>query len=112
MAVDDIISYGRDREPRWRRWRQLAVVAACITAALPAAFIWYLPGLRHPGRGNDYQLVPIAGGWAAQPSPAYTLGTVGCAPSSLPVYYIADGSQAASRIGTVDVTAPLKSGEY
>jgi hypothetical protein len=176
VAVNDIISYGRDREPRWRRWR-LAVVAACVTVALAAAFIWSLPGLRHhggqarpgalgpspaaqqdgsdavpdplptrpalmtgqplpraaslrlllggqrpawllvpsgrtepisglPGRGNGYQLFPIAGGWTAQQFPPGTAVCGNCAPPPLPVYYIAGGSPAASRIGTADVTAP------
>lgn len=180
VAVNDIISHGRDREPRWRRrrGRQLAVVAACITVALAAAFFWYLPGLRHhggqarpgvpgpspaaqqdgapaavpdplptrpalmtgqslprtaslrlllggqspawllvpsgriepirglPGQGNGYQLFPVAGGWTAQRFPASTADCENCAPSPSPVYYIADGSQVASRIGTADVTAP------
>jgi hypothetical protein len=176
VAVNDTISYGRDREPRWPRWRRLAVVAACITAGLVAAFIWYLPGVRHggqpragalgrsvvaqghgpavaapsqlatrpalmtgqplppaaglrlllggqrpawlivatgraepirglPGRGDSYQLVRIAGGWAALPFPP-VVGCTSCASSPLPVYYIADGSPAASRIGTAYNTAP------
>lgn len=180
MTVNDIISYGRSRDPRrprWGRWRRLAVVAACTTVALAAVFIWYLPGLRHhgrqaspgalgpslamqgdgsngvpdplptrpalmtghplppgaslrlllggqrpawllvpsggrepigglPGRGNGYQLFPIAGGWTAQQFSSGALGCGSCAPSPLPVYYIADGSPAASRIGTADITAP------
>ncbi|MGD0705964.1 MAG: hypothetical protein ABSA02_39545 [Trebonia sp.] len=148
--MNDIISYGRDREPRWRRWR-LAVVTACVTVALAAAFIWSLPGLRHhggparpgalgpspavhqdgsgavpdplptrpalmtgqplpraaslrlllggrrpawllvpsgraepisglPGRGNGYQLFPIAGGWTAQQFPPGTAVCGNCAP--------------------------------
>jgi len=50
VAVSDIISSGGDREPRWRRrWWQLAAVAVGIAVALAAAFVWYLPGLRHHG---------------------------------------------------------------
>lgn len=58
VAVSDIISYGRDREPRrprwprwlrWPRWGRLTAIAACVSAALAAAFIWYVPGVRHHG---------------------------------------------------------------
>jgi hypothetical protein len=59
-----------------------------------------------PARGNGYQLFAITGGWIAQPFPPGTLGCDNCAASPLPVYYIADGSQAARRIGTADITAP------
>jgi len=174
--VNDTISYGRDREPRWPRCRKLAVVGACVTAGLAAAFIWHLGAGRHggqprpgalgpgataqgdgsaaaapsplpttpplmtgqplppaaglrlllggqrpawlmvssgraepirglPGHGNSYQLVRIAGGWAAQPFPP-AARCARCAPSPLPVYYVADGSPAASRIGTAYDTAP------
>lgn len=49
VAVSDIISYGKDREPRWPRWGRLTVIAACAGAALAAALIWYVPGVRHHG---------------------------------------------------------------
>src|SRR6185437_16879163 len=52
VAVSDIISYGKDREPRWPRWPRwgrLTVIAACVSAALAAALIWYVPGARHHG---------------------------------------------------------------
>jgi hypothetical protein len=52
VAVSDIISYGRDREPRrprWPRWGRLTAIAACVSAALAAALIWYVPGVRHHG---------------------------------------------------------------
>ena len=177
--MSDILGYGRDREPRWRRhWWWLAVAAAGIAVAL-AASIWYLPGLRQhdaqprpgaagpsqaaqgepgsrtaapsplprkparmtgqplprdaslwlllggqrpawlsvatgrtepvrglPRWGNGYQLIRIAGGWAAQPFPAADVGCGNCAPGPLPVYYVADGSRVASRIGTAGFTAP------
>jgi hypothetical protein len=57
-----------------------------------------------PQRGNGYQLIRIAGGWAAQPFPAFACDN--CAPGPLPVYYVADGSRVASRIGAADLTAP------
>lgn len=180
VAVSDIISYGKDREPRWRwrRWWSLAVAAVCVTVALVAVFAWYPPGLRHhggqatagasrpsaaareadspdavpdplptgpalmtgqplprtaslrlmvggprpgwltvpsglsepvrglPTHGSGYQLFPIAGGWTAQQFAAPPAGCDNCAASPLPVYHIADGSPAASRIGTANVTAP------
>ena len=182
VAVSDIISYGRDREPRWRRW-QLAAAAVGIAVALAAAFLWYLPGLRQhgarsrpgavrsspaaqgrpgsaavapsplpakparmtgqplprdaslwlllaghspawlsvptgrtepirglPRSGNGYQLIRIAGGWTAQPFPAGDTSCDTCAPGPLPVYYVADGSPVASRIGAADFTAPAATG--
>jgi hypothetical protein len=65
--VDDVISSGPDREPRWPRWRpgrRLKVVAACVTLAVAAALIWYLPGLRHPG--GQARPGSLAGGLATQ----------------------------------------------
>jgi hypothetical protein len=44
VAVNDIVSFGGGRGPRWRR-RRLVVAGACVTAA----FTWYLPGMRHSG---------------------------------------------------------------
>jgi hypothetical protein len=58
-----------------------------------------------PRRGNGYQLIRIAGGWAAQPFPAGNASCASCA-SRLPVYYFADGSLAASRVGAADFIAP------
>ena len=180
-AVSDILSQGRDREPRGRRW-QLAAAAAGIAVALAAAFIWYLPSLRQqgaqtmpgaavpspaapgepgspaatpsplpttptlmtgqplprdaglwlllgghrpawlsvatgraepirglPGSDTGYQLIRVAGGWAAQPFPAGDIDCDSCATGPLPVYYVADGSRAASRIGAADFTAPAAS---
>jgi hypothetical protein len=59
-----------------------------------------------PGHDDGYQFFPVAGGWTAQPFPPAPAGCENCAPLPLPVYYIADGSPAASRIGTADLTAP------
>ena len=58
-----------------------------------------------PRSGNGYQFIRIAGGWAAQPFPV-DAGCDNCAPAPLPVYYVADGSRVASRIGAADFTAP------
>ena len=59
-----------------------------------------------PRRGSGYQLTRIAGGWAAQPFPGNNADCANCAPRPPPVYYVADGSRAASRIGAADFTAP------
>ena len=55
---------------------------------------------------GSYQLIAIAGGWAAQPFPAGDVGCDNCAPGPLPVYHVADGSRVASRIGAADYAAP------
>ena len=39
-----------------------------------------------PRRGNGFQFVRIAGGWAAQPFPVGNVGCAKCAPRPLPVY--------------------------
>jgi hypothetical protein len=168
--VSDIISYGRDREPRRPRWVRLTVIAACGSAALAAALVWYVPGLRHhsgqakpaalatglatqgdgsgaapgplptkpalmtgqplprtsslrlllggqapawllvpsgrtepitglPGHGS-YMFFAASGGWTAQPPLLAPLGCETCASGPQPVYYIADGSPVARRVGT------------
>lgn len=76
VAVSDILSHGRDREPRWRprRW-QLAAAAAGVAVALIAASIWYLPGLRQHGaraRPNAVGSSAAALGAAGSPSPLPT----------------------------------------
>jgi hypothetical protein len=58
-----------------------------------------------PGSDAGYQFIRIAGGWAVQPFPPDAVCD-NCAPGPLPVYYLADGSTAARRIGTADVIAP------
>ena len=59
-----------------------------------------------PWSGNGYQLIRIAGGWAAQPFLVGNVGCDNCGPGPLPVYYVADGSRVARRIGAADFTAP------
>ena len=176
--MSDILSLGRDREPRWRpRW-WLVVAAVGIAVALAAAFLWHRPGPRQHGAQSrpsavgsspavlgepgspaatpsplpsqparmtgqplprdaslslllggqepawlsvatgrtvpirglppvaSYQLIAIAGGWAAQPFPSGDAGCDTCAHGPLPVYYVADGAPAASRIGAADYAAP------
>jgi hypothetical protein len=60
-----------------------------------------------PRRDNGYQLIRVTGGWAALPFPGNGARCGGnCAPRPLPVYYIADGSREASRLGAADFVAP------
>ncbi|HUN37163.1 MAG TPA: hypothetical protein VMU95_34625 [Trebonia sp.] len=59
-----------------------------------------------PERARSYQVLPTGGGWTAQPFPPGNASCGSCAPPPAPVYYIADGARAASRIGTAAVTAP------
>ena len=59
-----------------------------------------------PRRGNGYQLIRVAGGWAAQPFPSTGSTCANCAPRPSPVYYVADGSRVASRLGAADFVAP------
>lgn len=51
--MSDILSFGRDREPRRRRprwwWWWLAAAATGLAVALAAVFGWYLPGQRQHG---------------------------------------------------------------
>ena len=176
--MSDILGQGKDRDPRGRRWRLIAVAvgiaavavvlivlhlpdqrpvtarpAKTATAANPApsgspgsvpaasgmppdrparmvgrplprgTTLWLPLGGHRPAwlsvvtgrtepirglprRGNGYQLIRVAGGWAALPFPAGNASCANCAPRPLPVYYVADGSRAASRLGAADLTAP------
>jgi hypothetical protein len=58
-----------------------------------------------PYSSSGYQFTRIAGGWAAQPFPVDP-GCDNCATGPLPVYYLADGSRIASRVGVADFAAP------
>jgi len=75
------------------------------------AWLWVTTGRTEPIRGlprrdNGYQLIRVAGGWVALPFPGNGVSCDNCAPRPMPVYYIADGSRQASRLGTADFAAP------
>jgi hypothetical protein len=75
------------------------------------AWLWVTTGRAEPirglpKRGNGYQLIRVAGGWAALPFPGNGVSCANCAPRPMPVYYIADGSREASRLGAADFVAP------
>jgi hypothetical protein len=59
-----------------------------------------------PRRDNGYQLIRVADGWAALPWPSYDTSCPNCAPRPMPVYYVADGSREARRLGAADFVAP------
>jgi len=76
------------------------------------AWLWVATGRTEPIRGlprrdNGYQLIRVAGGWAALPFPGNGVWCGdNCAPPPVPVYYIADRSRVATRLGTADFAAP------
>jgi hypothetical protein len=75
------------------------------------AWLWVTTGRTEPIRGlprrdNGYQLIRIAGGWAALPFPGNGVSCGNCAPRPMPVYYIADRSREAGRLGAADFVAP------
>jgi len=74
------------------------------------AWLWAATGKTEPirglpRRGNGYQLIRVASGWAALPFPG-NASCDNCAPRPMPAYYIADGSRDASRLGAADFVAP------
>jgi hypothetical protein len=75
------------------------------------AWLWVATGRTEPIRGlpqraNGYQLIRVSGGWAALPFPGNDIPCANCAPRPMPVYYVADGSRKASRLGAADFVAP------
>ena len=76
------------------------------------AWLWVPTGRAEPIRGlprpgNGYQLIRVAGGWAALPFPGNGVWCGdNCAPPPVPVYYIADRSRVAIRLGAADFVAP------
>ena len=59
-----------------------------------------------PADSAGYQFTRVAGGWAVQASPAGTTSWSGCGEPSLPVWFLADGSRSATRVGTANLVTP------
>jgi hypothetical protein len=75
------------------------------------AWLWVTTGRAVPIRGlprrdNGYQFIRVAGGWAALPFPGNGVLCADCAPRPMPVYYIADRSREATRLGAGVFVAP------
>jgi hypothetical protein len=75
------------------------------------SWLWVSTGRAEPVRGlphrdNGYQLIRMAGGWAALPFPGNASACAGCVPRPAPVYYIANGSREARHLGSADFVAP------
>lgn len=75
------------------------------------SWLWVATGRKEPirglpRRGNGYQLIRVAGGWAALPFPGNGSPCADCASQPMPVYYIADGSRQANGLGAAVFVAP------
>jgi hypothetical protein len=106
--------FGMPRKPARMAGRPLPRGAGLrlVLGGQKPAWLWVTTGRAEPIRGlprrdNGYQLIRIAGGWAALPFPGNGVSCGNCAPRPMPVYYIADGSREAShRLGAADFVAP------
>lgn len=74
---------------------------------------WYVPakGWTEPIGGlpavaAGYAFTKLDSGWAIQPQASGQGSCVGCPGAALPVYYLADEAQAATRIGAATMVAP------
>jgi len=81
-----------------------------ITGSQP---VWFSPASGHsepigglPDLNTGYQFIRTAGGWAVQANPAGLLECSGCAKPSMPVWFLADGAQSVTRVGTATLVAP------
>jgi hypothetical protein len=59
-----------------------------------------------PPRRSGYQFTRVSGGWAVQVNSGAQPGCGSCAGPLRPVYYLADGAEAVTRVGTADAVAP------
>jgi hypothetical protein len=81
-----------------------------VTGKQPA---WYSPATGRseaigglPADGSGYQFTRVGGGWAVQADAAAKTGCGDCAGPPRPVWFLADGAQAATAVGTADLVAP------
>jgi hypothetical protein len=75
--------------------------------------VWYWPGTGRterigglPSSSSGYVFTRVSAGWAIQPGPAPAFGCHSCGGLQLPVYFLADGAQSATEVGTADLVAP------
>jgi hypothetical protein len=75
--------------------------------------VWFSPasGRSEPVGGlpadrSGYQFIRVVGGWAVQASPALPAGCGSCAGPPAPVWFLADGAQSVTRVGTANLVAP------
>jgi hypothetical protein len=81
-----------------------------VTGRQPA---WYSPATGRseaigglPADGAGYQFTRVGGGWAVQADAAVTTVCGDCAGPPRPVWFLADGAQSATPVGTADLVAP------
>ena len=81
-----------------------------VTGKQPA---WYSPATGRseaigglPADGSGYQFTRVGGGWAVQADAAAKTACGDCAGPPRPVWFLADGAQSATRVGTADLVAP------
>jgi hypothetical protein len=75
------------------------------------AWLWLGTGREQPIRGlprveSGYQFNRVPGGWAVQAGSGGPVRCGSCAGPQVPVYFLADGAQSATRLGTGNLVAP------
>ncbi len=101
------------------RFRGLPMPASDLPLPLPLSGCrpaWLLAATGHrlepiaglPWEKNSYNLTRVSGGWVAEPYPG---APACCAGPAVPLYFVADGARAATRIGTgYSASAAARSG--
>jgi hypothetical protein len=81
-----------------------------VTGRQPA---WYSPASGRsaaigglPADGSGYQFTRVGGGWAVQADATAKTACGDCAGPPRPVWFLADGAQSATPVGTADLVAP------
>ena len=75
--------------------------------------VWYSPASGRseaigglPADSSGYEFTRAVGGWAVQADAAATTACGDCAGPPRPVWFLADGAQSATPVGTADLVAP------
>jgi hypothetical protein len=78
--------------------------------------VWFSPGSGRaqpigglPADQSGYQFTRVTGGWAVQASPVPPAACGSCAGPPTAVWFLADGRQSVTRIGTANLVAPAAS---